>query len=88
MLSNTGNAENRLLALLPGPEAERWRPHLELVNMPLGQVIYEPGAELGFGGMRRGGHQSRRPDRNQPSYPQHTPIPHRAPARSARLGAS
>ena len=48
VLSNTGNAENRLLALLPAPEAERWRPHLELVNMPLGQVIYEPGAELGF----------------------------------------
>ena len=48
MRSNTGDAENRLLALLPAPEAERWRPHLELVEMPLGQVIHEPGAELDF----------------------------------------
>jgi CRP-like cAMP-binding protein len=48
VLSNTGNAENRLLALLPAPEGERWRPHLQLVDVPLGQVIHEPGVELDF----------------------------------------
>ena len=48
MLSNTGKAENRLLALLPAAEKERWQAHLQLVDMPLGQVIHEPGVELGF----------------------------------------
>ena len=48
MLSNAGNAENRLLAMLPEPEKERWRLHLEPVDMPLGQVLHEPGAEPSF----------------------------------------
>ena len=48
MLSNAGNAENRLLAMLPEPEKERWRVHLEPVDMPLGQVLHEPGAEPSF----------------------------------------
>jgi CRP-like cAMP-binding protein len=47
-VSTTGKAENRLLALLPASEKEHWRAHLELVDMPLGQVIHEPGAELAF----------------------------------------
>jgi CRP-like cAMP-binding protein len=34
---------NHLLAALPGAELVRWRPQLELVDMPLGQVLYEAG---------------------------------------------
>jgi CRP-like cAMP-binding protein len=37
---------NQLLAALPDGEWLRWQSHLELVNMPLGQVLYEPGATL------------------------------------------
>ena len=36
--------QNFLLAALPAPEFERLSPHLELVQMPLGQVLYESGA--------------------------------------------
>jgi CRP-like cAMP-binding protein len=34
---------NRLLAALPGAALMHWRPQLELVDMPLGQVLYEAG---------------------------------------------
>ncbi|HEY0747548.1 MAG TPA: Crp/Fnr family transcriptional regulator [Steroidobacteraceae bacterium] len=37
---------NRLLAALPDTEWDRWQPHLEAVTLPLGQVLYEPGATL------------------------------------------
>ena len=37
---------NRLLAALPACVFDRLVPDLQLVLMPLGQVIYEPGAEL------------------------------------------
>ena len=37
---------NRLLAALPQAEFRRWEPHLQRVDMDLGQVIYEPGAEM------------------------------------------
>jgi CRP-like cAMP-binding protein len=37
---------NHLLAALPHGEWLRWQPHLEQVTMPLGQVLYEPGATL------------------------------------------
>jgi CRP-like cAMP-binding protein len=37
---------NRLLLALPPPERERLYPHLQLVSMPLGAVVYEPGAKL------------------------------------------
>jgi CRP-like cAMP-binding protein len=37
---------NRLLAALPDAEQKRWMPYLELVEMPSGQVLVEPGAEL------------------------------------------
>lgn len=37
---------NQLLAALPDTEWHRWRPHLEPVTMPLGQVLYEPGVTL------------------------------------------
>jgi len=39
--------ENRLLAVLPDAEWQRWLPHLERVEMPLGQVLYESGGTLG-----------------------------------------
>ena len=34
---------NRLLAVLPETEWERWLPQLEWVSLPLGQVLYESG---------------------------------------------
>ena len=37
---------NHLLAALPDAEWKRWSPQLELVEMPLGQVLYESGATL------------------------------------------
>jgi len=37
---------NHLLAALPDSEWLRWQPHLEQITMPLGQVLYEPGATL------------------------------------------
>jgi hypothetical protein len=39
-------AENRLLAALPNEASDRLRPHLELVELTLGQVICEPDVEL------------------------------------------
>ena len=38
--------KNALLAALPEAEFLRWRPQLEAVAMPLGQVLYEPGNTL------------------------------------------
>lgn len=38
--------ENRLLAALPAEEHERLAPHMELVDMPLGKVLYESGDKL------------------------------------------
>ena len=35
---------NHLLASLPEDEWVRWLPHLELVDLPLGKVLYESGA--------------------------------------------
>jgi CRP-like cAMP-binding protein len=37
---------NQLLAALPETEWNRWQALLESVTMPLGQVLYEPGAAL------------------------------------------
>lgn len=37
---------NHLLAALPLDQWERWRPHLEYIELPLGQVLYEAGATL------------------------------------------
>ncbi len=37
---------NHLLASLPEPEWQRWLPQLELVEMPLGEVLYESGSTL------------------------------------------
>ncbi len=38
--------KNHLLRVLPAAEFERLSPHLELVPMPLGQVLYESGSQL------------------------------------------
>ena len=38
--------QNHLLAALPNSEWDRITPHLELVEMPLGEVLYESGNEL------------------------------------------
>jgi CRP-like cAMP-binding protein len=40
--------ENHLLAALSGAERERLRPHLEEVEMPLGEVVYESGRPLDY----------------------------------------
>jgi CRP-like cAMP-binding protein len=37
---------NHLLAALPAEDWQRWQPLMELVEMPLGQVLYESGATL------------------------------------------
>jgi CRP-like cAMP-binding protein len=38
--------QNHLLAALPTAEFERLVAHLELVTMPLGEILYEPGGQL------------------------------------------
>ena len=38
--------QNQLLAALPADEYERLLPHLELVPMPLGDVLYESGIQM------------------------------------------
>jgi len=40
--------QNHLLAQLPQAERKRWFPTLELIDMPLGQVIYEAGVTLKY----------------------------------------
>lgn len=40
--------QNHLLAQLPQGERDRWFPKLELIDMPLGQVIYEAGVTLKY----------------------------------------
>ena len=37
---------NHLLAALPDAEWQRWKPQLELIDLPLGQVLYESGSTL------------------------------------------
>ncbi len=46
-MSNPSSLElNQILRALPAPERERLYPHLRLVPMPFGMVIYESGARL------------------------------------------
>ena len=40
--------QNHLLDALPKDDYERLAPHLELIPMPLGEVLYEPGANLRY----------------------------------------
>jgi CRP-like cAMP-binding protein len=45
-MANHSPSQNHLLAALPTAEFERLAPNLELVPLPLGEVLYEPGEEL------------------------------------------
>jgi CRP-like cAMP-binding protein len=45
-LSPSDPRTNQLLAALPDVEWQRWLPQLEEVDLPLGQVLYEPGNTL------------------------------------------
>ncbi len=38
--------QNHLLAALPAEEFDRISPYLELVSLPLGQILYEPGVRM------------------------------------------
>src|SRR4030065_2183235 len=40
--------QNQLLAPLPTAEFERIAPHLELIAMPLGEVLYESGGQMQY----------------------------------------
>ncbi len=40
--------QNQLLASLPEAEWLRWLPQLELVELPLGKVLYESGGQMAF----------------------------------------
>jgi CRP-like cAMP-binding protein len=40
--------ENDLLSAMPREDIQRWRPHLELVDLALGQVLCEPGVALEY----------------------------------------
>ena len=46
MVATLDPKQNRLLAALPDRDWERWLPHLEFVELPLGQVLYEAGDTL------------------------------------------
>jgi CRP-like cAMP-binding protein len=46
MPSLSGHVQNHLLAMLPAAEFERLAAHLELVTLPLGEMLYEPGEQL------------------------------------------
>ena len=39
---------NQLLAALPATEWERWQPQLQLVDLKLGQVLYESGGKMDY----------------------------------------
>jgi len=43
---STDSKTNQLIAALPDVDWQRWLPQLELVDMPLGQVVYESGNTL------------------------------------------
>jgi CRP-like cAMP-binding protein len=44
--ASTNPRHNHLLAALGDDQWQRWMPNLEHVEMPLGQVLYEPGSTL------------------------------------------
>jgi len=48
MSSTHDPKQNQLLAALPSAEFERIKPHLELISMPLGDVLYESGDKQQF----------------------------------------
>lgn len=46
MSSTIGINQNHLLAALPPEEFDRLAPHLELVQLRLGEILYEPGGQM------------------------------------------
>src|SRR5450830_172773 len=48
MISTTDIQKNGLLSMLPDAEIQRWLLQLELVDMPLGQVLYESGDNMNY----------------------------------------
>src|SRR5579871_1851890 len=48
MLATYTPLPNHLLAALPAPDFVRLEPHLKLVTMPLGTVLYESGIVLNY----------------------------------------
>jgi len=46
MTASADLKKNRLLAALPQAELQRWLPHLEYVELRLGEVLYEAGSTL------------------------------------------
>jgi CRP-like cAMP-binding protein len=40
--------QNHLLAALPASDYQRLAPHLELISLKLGEVLYEPGVQLRY----------------------------------------
>lgn len=48
MNSDPNASGNRLLACLPQLTWNRWSPHLELVSLPLGHVLYESGKTMNY----------------------------------------
>lgn len=46
MIAADDPRQNHLLAALPDAESQRWSPQLEIVDMPLGMVLYESGGTL------------------------------------------
>jgi CRP-like cAMP-binding protein len=45
-VENHSPRQNQLLKALPGEDFQRMVPHLELISMRLGEVLYEPGTRL------------------------------------------
>jgi CRP-like cAMP-binding protein len=48
VIAPRSDEHNELLAGLPASELARMAPHLELVAMPLGEMLYEPGSQLQY----------------------------------------
>jgi CRP-like cAMP-binding protein len=46
--SGPDSRRNHLLSVLPAPEFERLRPHMELVPLPLATALYESGDQMNF----------------------------------------
>jgi CRP-like cAMP-binding protein len=47
-MSCQGYSRNHLLAALPAAESERFLSSLELISMPLGEMLYEPGRPMQY----------------------------------------
>jgi CRP-like cAMP-binding protein len=45
-MTNPNPKQNQLISALPEAEWKRWLPQLELVELTLGQVLYEPGGTM------------------------------------------